>query len=777
MADDTTKISTLPLSENLDDDDLLLVVEDGVSKKAEVGYLKTKFTEGLATVASSGSYIDLSNTPTIPDELADLSDDSTHRTVTDVEKSAWNGKANSTDFNEFKSAVSESTRNINSSEIGRYYVNNSGVIAASTDNYYGMENMVACSANTQYAFSKKDITANTIYIAEYKSDGTFIQRTADVYTLTTTANTAYIYVCFYKSGGVTVGDNPAIQIEKGSSPTGYVPCITATDFIARETTDGIETEDGLNIVKKLTITTDNATYVTDGNGYKVTASSSSNSRMRFTIISLVQSIDVGKTYTISADLYQLGGGATNTRISIMSNNSNRSYVDISTTGKVSITYTITNADVGRKIDGALYACSVNSASGYYSIWHDIQIENLPYATEYSENEKTVIDYTARAKEDYLFDIVGNVYTGLKVRNVTLTGASTQRYTISTNKPVPQIIRCRARCTGGNAAIEFQNGLYSSPVYKISYGSEYEIHSWRVPPALNQDTTNVIITIGQGATVEIDYLYSEVANYNPTVGAAKPEFYSHLGFRQMCPENTRPAVEMAGILGYSACIVVPKVTSDGVLVCIHDDTINATARDSSGNAPSSEMYVSDMTYSQLLEWDFGRYKNAYWAGTKILTVDEFFDICSRYGMKPTFSTHPGLTIEQWQDVKSMLIKHGILSRFNVKAFDMSIINTAYEVFGQSINGYTGEHGSSYVSISDLTNFITTNSIDTSKCHITSEKSVNSITESHISEVLAAGLECGCYTITSSNNAVSIKELMGYGVTSFTDDTYCQNGMDW
>jgi len=32
------------------------------------------------------------NKPTIPDELADLSDDSTHRLVTDTEKSTWNGK-------------------------------------------------------------------------------------------------------------------------------------------------------------------------------------------------------------------------------------------------------------------------------------------------------------------------------------------------------------------------------------------------------------------------------------------------------------------------------------------------------------------------------------------------------------------------------------------------------------------------------------------------------------------------------------------------------------
>lgn len=48
--------------------------------------------DGLATVATSGSYNDLSNKPTIPDELADLSDDSTHRVVTDTEKTTWNTK-------------------------------------------------------------------------------------------------------------------------------------------------------------------------------------------------------------------------------------------------------------------------------------------------------------------------------------------------------------------------------------------------------------------------------------------------------------------------------------------------------------------------------------------------------------------------------------------------------------------------------------------------------------------------------------------------------------
>lgn len=57
----------------------------------------------LAAVATSGSYNDLENTPTIPTALSELSEDDTHLLVTDNEKQNWNNKSNfSGNYNDLK---------------------------------------------------------------------------------------------------------------------------------------------------------------------------------------------------------------------------------------------------------------------------------------------------------------------------------------------------------------------------------------------------------------------------------------------------------------------------------------------------------------------------------------------------------------------------------------------------------------------------------------------------------------------------------------------------
>lgn len=68
-------------------------IASGESVATIFGKIKKYFTD-LKAVAFSGSYSDLSNKPTIPTQLSQLTADSTHRVVTDTEKSTWNGKQN-----------------------------------------------------------------------------------------------------------------------------------------------------------------------------------------------------------------------------------------------------------------------------------------------------------------------------------------------------------------------------------------------------------------------------------------------------------------------------------------------------------------------------------------------------------------------------------------------------------------------------------------------------------------------------------------------------------
>lgn len=106
MADEIgTKVSQLPLGENLADSDIMYAVEGGISKKVEVGYLKNRLvgdvdsapTQGSSNLVQSGGvYTALASkadASAIPTDLADLAEDSTHRVVTDTEKTTWNGKA------------------------------------------------------------------------------------------------------------------------------------------------------------------------------------------------------------------------------------------------------------------------------------------------------------------------------------------------------------------------------------------------------------------------------------------------------------------------------------------------------------------------------------------------------------------------------------------------------------------------------------------------------------------------------------------------------------
>ena len=61
--------------------------------------------------------------------------------------------------------------------------------------------------------------------------------------------------------------------------------------------------------------------------------------------------------------------------------------------------------------------------------------------------------------------------------------------------------------------------------------------------------------------------------------------------------------------------------------------NLWERNADGTALSSTVSLSDIDYDDLLQYDFGIWKNATYAGTKIPTFEEFIKFCKYAGLKP------------------------------------------------------------------------------------------------------------------------------------------------
>jgi len=318
-----------------------------------------------------------------------------------------------------------------------------------------------------------------------------------------------------------------------------------------------------------------------------------------------------------------------------------------------------------------------------------------------------------------------------------------------------------------------NPIYTSHKYRIGKESEYARQTWRVPPLfLPQLKLTVRVEIPSGSTLFVrDFTTAHDIPSTSWNGGLRHN--AHLGFWGLAPDNTMPAFELAAACGFPACIAVPKVTADGKLVCIHDDTINRTARDASGNTPAEQIYVWDKTYDELLFWEYGSYKNPIYKGTRLPLLSEFFDLCAKTGMRPMFSTHPGLTVEQWQEVKEMLKRRGLLKLFHIKSFGLDILKTAYSVFGTEIEGYTFDIGEWEDTHIDM---LLSSGIDASACRVGIEVRFDDYTEEIASSIRAAGFFASAWDVKCRDFS-EYERLSSWGVTEFTEDYHCSMGLNY
>lgn len=110
------------------------------------------------------------------------------------------------------------------------------------------------------------------------------------------------------------------------------------------------------------------------------------------------------------------------------------------------------------------------------------------------------------------------------------------------------------------------------------------------------------------------------------------YQAHKGVSTENPENTMPAFEAAIRQGYGIIETDVGVTADMQFVTIHDSTVNRTARLKNGDVIHETVSVSESTYAELLNYDFGISFSKKFRGTEIPLFDNALAFARKNGIK-------------------------------------------------------------------------------------------------------------------------------------------------
>src|SRR3954467_4348242 len=129
------------------------------------------------------------------------------------------------------------------------------------------------------------------------------------------------------------------------------------------------------------------------------------------------------------------------------------------------------------------------------------------------------------------------------------------------------------------------------------------------------------------------------------GAGKKQLIAHRGASAYAPEHTIAAYTKALEQGADFVEQDLAVTKDGVLVCIHDLTLERTTdveevfptrfvENNAAAGPGKHWLVGDFTLAELKKLDAGSWFNPKFAGARIPTFQEAIDLVgNKAGLYP------------------------------------------------------------------------------------------------------------------------------------------------
>lgn len=240
---------------------------------------------------------------------------------------------------------------------------------------------------------------------------------------------------------------------------------------------------------------------------------------------------------------------------------------------------------------------------------------------------------------------------------------------------------------------------------------------------------------------------------------------HRGCDFAAPENTLASFKLAAKERGIYVETDVRYTSDGVAVLLHDETINRTGRNADGSEISTTINISDITYAQALEYDFGIWKGASFAGEKIPSFDEFCMLCALYGLHPVVELKGNSTVQTAERVKTLYqtaIKYGLKGR-------ISWISSAYQTHLPALTEVDAGVDFWWLTNLDASHVQEALSLTTETNHIVVDTGISYATSANqtlIDTLTSAGVGVTVWTANTVNDFTNLATIRG--ITWITTD---------
>lgn len=258
----------------------------------------------------------------------------------------------------------------------------------------------------------------------------------------------------------------------------------------------------------------------------------------------------------------------------------------------------------------------------------------------------------------------------------------------------------------------------------------------------------LIVLVVAAGVAVLNWYCKTADYTIATTEKQVMLVGHRGLRSVAPENTAPSFEEAGKAGFWGCECDIYRSKDGVWVVQHDvNTYRMMDKTAS---------IEKKTLSELMEFntDNGTDIENY-PELKICTLEEYLEICSRYGMTAVIEFKGSHNTEHYDEVVELIDRYGV---------DVVYISFQFEDL-EAMRKLTDAPVYYLVQKIKPEDIELAKTLDNCGIDFNGNKEENYETDI-IKQCQEAGLELGAWTI--NDTAVLDKLCDEYGVTLITTD---------